>query len=114
MTPVSILLYCGLRIACLFVPSPPHSAIELVHELAEYLSRRFPDIYRVTRFSGMNDASGWYGLPGIKEITIIPLGKTYNLQNEDPMTVASLLWVVFGKPSAVWSKDITAYKKTLP
>lgn len=85
-----------------------------MHELAEYLSRRFPDIYRITRFSGTKDASGWYGLPGIKEITIIPLGKTYNLQNEDPMTVASLLWAKFRKLSAVWSKGITAYKKTLP
>ena len=69
---------------------PLHTAFELVHELAEYLSRRFPNVYRVTRLGG-KDASGWYGEPGIKEITITPLGKTYSLQDEDPMTVAALL-----------------------
>ena len=75
-------------------------AVELVHELAEYLSRRFPDIYRVKRLEGTEDASGWYGLPAIREITIVPLEKTYNLQNEDPMTVASLLRVTsFGSRS---------------
>lgn len=62
-----------------------------MHELAEYLSRRFPDVYRVTRCEGATDASGWYGLPAVKEITIVPLGKTYSLQDENPMIVAALL-----------------------
>ena len=55
------------------------------------MSRRFPDVYRVTRCEGATDASGWYGLPAIKEITIVPLGKTYSLQDENPMIVAALL-----------------------
>ncbi|KIP09817.1 hypothetical protein PHLGIDRAFT_115974 [Phlebiopsis gigantea 11061_1 CR5-6] len=67
------------------------AAVELVHELAEYLSRRFPDVYRVTRCEGATDAGGWYGLPAIRDVTIAPLGKTYSLQDSNPMIVAALL-----------------------
>ncbi|GJE84791.1 hypothetical protein PsYK624_008670 [Phanerochaete sordida] len=67
------------------------AAVELVHELAEYLSRRFPDVYHVTRAAPGRSAAGWQGLPSIAEITIVPLGKTYSLEDGDPLTVASLL-----------------------
>ena len=73
--------------SCDFHPA----ATELVHELAEYLSDKFPDLYSVVRHDASKNASGWYGRPAIKEITIIPLGKTYKLDEEDPMVISALL-----------------------
>ena len=67
------------------------TANELVQELAEYLSRRFPSTYKITRKRGEKDASGWSGLPAIESITIIPLQKTYHVADEDAMTLAALL-----------------------
>ena len=70
-------------------------AVELLYELAEYLSRRFPDLYCVTRHAdGERTAgSGWYGEPAIKEITLVALNKTYKLDEGNPLTTASLLYV---------------------
>ncbi|KAF8913576.1 hypothetical protein CPB85DRAFT_555710 [Mucidula mucida] len=56
------------------------AAAELVEELAEYLSRRYPKIYSVERRLGR-----------IRRITMIPVNATYDLEEEDPMTVAGLL-----------------------
>ncbi|PSS32006.1 hypothetical protein PHLCEN_2v2248 [Hermanssonia centrifuga] len=69
-------------------------AKELVQELAEYLSQRFPDVYIIVRHDSDKDSSGWHGQSSIKEITIIPLRKTYKLDEEDPMTVSALLFVL--------------------
>ena len=69
----------------------PCVARELVYELSEYLSRRYPDTYDVKRHSKCQNDYGWYGEGQIKEITIIPLAVTYDLDAEDPMKVASLL-----------------------
>ncbi|KAJ3518428.1 hypothetical protein NM688_g9440 [Phlebia brevispora] len=66
-------------------------ATELVEELAEYLSARFPTIYTVVRHDPEKNTSGWYGKPSIKEITIVPLQKTYVLAQEDPMVISALL-----------------------
>ncbi|KAF8640018.1 hypothetical protein AX17_001262 [Amanita inopinata Kibby_2008] len=58
------------------------AAIELVHELAEYLSRRYPSAFRVTRHPPNirnNYQFGWDGAPPIKDITIISLNKTHSL-----------------------------------
>lgn len=67
-----------------------------MHDLAEYLSRRYPTIYSVVRkYRNEKNLSGWYGEGEIREITIIPLQKTYSLDSEDPMTVAALLSVQF-------------------
>ncbi|EMD40976.1 hypothetical protein CERSUDRAFT_111549 [Gelatoporia subvermispora B] len=70
-------------------------ARELMYELAEYLSRRYPSVYEVVRHSPgeekARDAYGWYGDGQIKNITIRPVGVTYNLDEEDPMTVIALL-----------------------
>ena len=68
-------------------------AAELVQELAEYLSLRFPAVYSVVRHDAEKDASGWYGQSSIKEVTILPLQKTYKLSDEDPMVIAALLYV---------------------
>jgi len=74
------------------VPSGHSAAREVVHELAEYLIRRYPDLYSVTR----NDPTamtegGWYGEGHIRTITLKAVGKTLDLDHEDPMTVAALL-----------------------
>jgi hypothetical protein len=61
-----------------------------VQEIAEFVSRRYPAMYTVKRGSP-EDTSGWYGLPAIKEITVVPLGKTYKVDEEEPMSLASLL-----------------------
>jgi hypothetical protein len=66
-------------------------AKELVHEMAEYLSRRFPQVYSVVRKPHVSDDFGWYGEGEIHRIRITPLGVTYDLALEDPMSVAGLL-----------------------
>lgn len=73
-------------------------AEELAHELAEFLSRRYPKVYSVTRHprtkpNGSVAGNGWYDEGRIKDITILPLGVTYNLDEEEPMKVAGLLYV---------------------
>jgi len=73
------------------VPGGHEAAQELVYELSEYLSRRYPDTYSVVRHKPLAGDFGWYGEGQVKEITIVPLGVTYDLENEDPMKVSSLL-----------------------
>ncbi|KAJ7460678.1 hypothetical protein FB451DRAFT_1045134 [Mycena latifolia] len=50
------------------------AAIELVHELAEYLSRRYPTTFQITRYpSALADyPKGWGGTAQIKSIHIVP------------------------------------------
>jgi len=67
------------------------AAKELAHEIAEYLHRRYPTTYKVERGSKHDDGFGWYGLPQIRTITIVPIGVTYDLDTEDPMKVSGLL-----------------------
>ncbi|KAI8984978.1 hypothetical protein BD414DRAFT_462851 [Trametes punicea] len=75
------------------VESGHAAAEELMYELAEYLSRRHPDVYRVTRraVSGNLEENGWYGEGKIKEITITPFDETYDLEKEEPLKVARML-----------------------
>lgn len=54
-------------------------AIELVHEVAEYLSRRHPKTFHVERHSDEGQGYGWEGAAAIKKVTIVPLGETYEL-----------------------------------
>ena len=68
-----------------------YTARELVHELSEYLSARYPTVYSVTRHLHRSLDYGWQGKGQISNITIIPLGKTYNLDEEDSMSIAGLL-----------------------
>lgn len=73
--------------------------LELVQELAEYLSLRYPSTFRVERHRESNRdrksyiAKGWAGAPAIKSITVVPLGLTHELnENEaDMMRVCALL-----------------------
>ena len=62
--------------------------------MAEYLSRRYPTTYLVKRDDD-HDSSGWYGLPRIKEITIVPTGTTYKVDEEEPMALAGIMYVLF-------------------
>ena len=64
-----------------------------MYELTEYLARRHPDVYRVARrpVSKRPEESGWYGEGRIREITIMPLQKTYDLEKEEPLKVARSL-----------------------
>ena len=59
--------------------------------MAEYLSRRFPQMYTVTRKAPTEGDFGWYGEGQIETITILPMNATYDLEKEDPMAVAGLL-----------------------
>ncbi|CAA7259503.1 unnamed protein product [Cyclocybe aegerita] len=75
------------------------AAVELVHELAEYLSRRYPGEFQIVRHAQRVASSpeqeleggatpfadwGWYGLPAIKSIYITSLGVSFTL----PLSVA--------------------------
>ncbi|KAJ7746760.1 hypothetical protein DFH07DRAFT_776270 [Mycena maculata] len=56
-------------------------AIELVHELAEYLSRRYPTTFQITRHaSTMPDyPTGWGGTPPVKSVFIVPQQEQFEL-----------------------------------
>ena len=74
------------------VPSGHCAAREVVHELAEYLVRRYPLSYSVTRHDPSTNAEGgWYGEGQIRTITVKVVGQTLNLDHEDPMTAAAFL-----------------------
>ncbi|TDL29790.1 hypothetical protein BD410DRAFT_41554 [Rickenella mellea] len=67
------------------------AAVELVYELSEFLVRKYPQIYKVTRRKAQTEDFGWYGDGQIESITILPLQVTYELDKEDPLRVATLL-----------------------
>ncbi|EPT03131.1 hypothetical protein FOMPIDRAFT_1082914, partial [Fomitopsis schrenkii] len=68
------------------------AARELVYELAEYLSRRYPKVYHIVRKVAVEKgAYSWYGEGQIEKITVVPLQRTYNLEEEEPMTLSALL-----------------------
>lgn len=67
-------------------------ARELVYELAEYLSRRYPKDFRVlSRHPSREGDYGWYGDGQIEELEIVSVNSKYNLDTEDPMTVCAML-----------------------
>jgi hypothetical protein len=66
--------------------------MELVHELSEFLSRKYPKTYQVRRKKPCARDLGWYGEGEIYSIDIIPLKVTYNLDVDDPMMVSGLLY----------------------
>ena len=67
------------------------TAKELAYELSEFLSRKFPNFYRVIRKDHFPQDMGWYGDGEIKTIEIIPLKVTYDLDSDNPMMIAGLL-----------------------
>ena len=56
-----------------------------MHELAEYLTRRYPKNFSVVRHSKRFPTGtsfcdwGWEGAPPIKTVTMLPLGVSYDL-----------------------------------
>ena len=74
------------------VPAGHSAAQEVVYELAEYLVRRYPHSYSVTRHKpSTTTEDGWYGEGQIKAITLHAVGQTLDLDREDPMTAAAFL-----------------------
>jgi hypothetical protein len=71
------------------LPCATDAARELCQDLAEYLSARYPQVYHVTRSA--SDKDGWDGKGSITRVEMPSLGASYDLVNEDPMTVAGLL-----------------------
>lgn len=67
-----------------------------MQDLAEFLVRRYPGLYTLTRHEKgewSTNSDGWNGAGKVKAITILPLGVTYDLEVEDPLKVADLLCV---------------------
>lgn len=62
-----------------------HTAVELVHEIAEYLARRYPKDFSVVRHSQRFHGGtvycdwGWEGAPPIKTVMVHSLGLSYEL-----------------------------------
>ena len=84
-----------------------YTAVELVHELAEYLSRRYPKDFSVVRHSQRIHSEtfcdwGWEGAPPINTVAMHSLGLSYDLPlsvqdgsraGERAMEIAGLLQV---------------------
>lgn len=89
-------------------------AVELVHELAEYLSRRYPCDFEVVRHSERvcddDDGSrsfcdwGWEGLPAIRTVRMTSLDVSYQIPisvddgeraAERAMEIAGLMYVIW-------------------
>lgn len=51
-----------------------------MHELAEFLVARYPNVYRAKRRGGV-----------IVAVEVLPVGVTHDLETEDPMVVAGML-----------------------
>lgn len=91
----------GLRISL--------TAVELVHELAEYLCRRYPKDFEATRYpersidrDGVFCDWGWEDLPAIRTVRITSLDASYDLPlsindgdraPERAMEIAGLMYV---------------------
>lgn len=73
------------------VGSGTSAAVELLYELAEYLHRRYPTMYSVTRHSTEKSTYGWYGEGDIETITVAPLNRTFNLGEGDPLRIVTML-----------------------
>ncbi|KAG5654646.1 hypothetical protein H0H81_009894 [Sphagnurus paluster] len=82
------------------VKSGADAVIEMLHELAEYLPRRFPTTFEIERHSPDRAFShpGWDGMPPVKSIRILPLGCSYDL----PLDVSD------GENAAVRALEIAA------
>ncbi|KAJ7282014.1 hypothetical protein C8J57DRAFT_1056607 [Mycena rebaudengoi] len=69
-------------------------AIELVHELAEYLSRRYPTTFSISRHDPSTLLSrqypaGWDGAPPVKSVRIVPLQEQFELPLPLPVDIIS-------------------------
>lgn len=75
----------------------PRAAIELVHEISEYLHRRYPSTFSVSRKSPNSS---------IRSIRIVPLGKCYDLP--DPLIVKGNTLQTVSQEDAERAMEISA------
>lgn len=81
--------------AVITLPGAEPHAREACLELAEFLSRKYPQMYTVERRE--RNSAGWYGEGEIRRIfldksaTLDGMPRTYDLDKEDPMHVAGVL-----------------------
>lgn len=68
------------------LPQARAAAHELCQDLSEFLVRRYPQVYRVERSA--KDNLGWGGKGSIVKIEMPPLGVSYDLTLQDPLTVS--------------------------
>ena len=71
------------------LPAAREAVHELCQDLCEFLSRRYPTVYRVER--SKNDRLGWYNTGTISAISMPSLGVSYDLATEDPIYVAGMI-----------------------
>lgn len=71
------------------LPPAKDAAYELCQDLGEFLSRRYPQVYKIERST--KDTLGWFGKGSITRIEMPALGASYDLVKEDPLTVAGLI-----------------------
>ncbi|CAM1504159.1 Fc.00g017500.m01.CDS01 [Cosmosporella sp. VM-42] len=71
------------------LPRARAAAYELCQDLCEFLSRRYPQVYRIER--SQKDTQGWYGKGSVTRIEMLALGVSHDLTKEDPLTVAGLI-----------------------
>lgn len=68
------------------LPEAREAAWELCQDLCEFLSRVYPQVYRIRR-SG-RDNKGWYGSGSIVSVEMPSLGASYDLMKDDSLTVS--------------------------
>ncbi|KIJ52601.1 hypothetical protein M422DRAFT_65033 [Sphaerobolus stellatus SS14] len=78
------------------LPGADRAALEACTELASYLAKRYPSVFRVHRVydkGGLGQGDSIAGKDGgrVKTVEIIPTGDKWDLDVDDPMTVAGLL-----------------------
>ncbi|KAF8529810.1 hypothetical protein JB92DRAFT_2695822 [Gautieria morchelliformis] len=66
------------------LPGAERAALEVCTELASYLAKRYPQVFRVHRVMGNEGGR-------VKAVEILPTGDKWDLDVHDPMTVAGLL-----------------------
>lgn len=71
------------------MPQAHEAAWELCQDMCEFLSSRYPQVYKIQRSE--KDNIGWYGLGSVVSIEIPSLGASYDLTREDPLTVSRRL-----------------------
>lgn len=67
------------------LPEAREAAWELCQDLCEFLSRRYPQVYKIRRSE--QDGLGWYGLGSVVSVEMPSLGASYDLTKCDPLTV---------------------------
>lgn len=78
------------------LPGAEKAALEVCTELASYLAKRYPQVFRVTRAydgKGLAEGDSIVGKDGgrVKTVEVIPVGDVWDLDQDDPMLVANLL-----------------------